>query len=172
MPLTSDQPLRELGLDLLMAVQLRNALGLTLGRTLPATLLFNYPTISELTDYLLKQGLVGMTSEGQSAGRSLSTVSGKEEPIAIVGMSCRFPGANSLQEFWQLLRDGVDAITEVPAERWDIAAYYDPEPGLPGKMYTRWGGFLTNVDQFDPQFFGISPRKPSRWILSSGFCWK
>ncbi|MCB9100063.1 MAG: amino acid adenylation domain-containing protein [Anaerolineales bacterium] len=157
--LDSDQPLRELGLDSLMAVQLRNALGLTLGRTLPATLLFNYPTISELTDYLLKQGLVGMTSEGQSAGRSLSTVSGKEEPIAIVGMSCRFPGANSLQEFWQLLRDGVDAITEVPAERWDIAAYYDPEPGLPGKMYTRWGGFLTNVDQFDPQFFGISPRE-------------
>lgn len=83
----------------------------------------------------------------------------KTEPIAIIGMSCRFPGeANNPEAFWQLLRNGVDAITEVPRERWDIDAYYDPNPDTPGKIYTRYGGFLQDIDQFDPQFFGISPR--------------
>src|SRR5215475_6323021 len=82
------------------------------------------------------------------------------EPIAIIGMSCRFPGgAESPETFWQLLHDGRDAITEVPADRWNMATYYDPTPDTPGKMYTRWGGFVSRVDQFDPQFFGISPRE-------------
>jgi acyl transferase domain-containing protein/NAD(P)-dependent dehydrogenase (short-subunit alcohol dehydrogenase family)/acyl carrier protein len=84
----------------------------------------------------------------------------KTEPIAIVGMSCRFPGgADTPNAFWQLLQNGVDAITEVPKDRWDIHDYYDPNPDVPGKMYTRYGGFLQQVDQFDPQFFGISPRE-------------
>lgn len=83
----------------------------------------------------------------------------KTEPIAIIGMSCRFPGeANNPEEFWKLLRNGVDAITEVPKDRWDIDAYYDPNPDTSGKIYTRYGGFLQDIDQFDPQFFGISPR--------------
>jgi acyl transferase domain-containing protein len=84
------------------------------------------------------------------------------EPIAIVGIGCRFPGANNPESFWELLRDGVDAITEVPADRWDVDAFYDPEPGIPGKMYTRYGGFIDQVDQFDPSFFGISPREAER----------
>ena len=84
----------------------------------------------------------------------------KSEPIAIVGMGCRFPGgANDPEAFWSLLRDGVDAIAPVPQERWDINAYYDPDPDTPGKMYTRYGGFIDRVDGFDPQFFGISPRE-------------
>ncbi|MBZ0285291.1 MAG: polyketide synthase dehydratase domain-containing protein [Anaerolineae bacterium] len=84
----------------------------------------------------------------------------KAEPIAIVGMACRFPGgANSPEEFWQLLRDGVDAITDVPAARWDVDAYYDPDPNAPGKIASRWGGFVDNVDRFEPQIFGISPRE-------------
>ena len=83
------------------------------------------------------------------------------EPIAIIGIGCRFPGAKSPEAFWQLLRDGVDAITEVPADRWDIDALYDPNPATPGKMNTRWGGFLKQVDQFDAQFFGIIPREAS-----------
>ncbi|MDP9360665.1 MAG: SDR family NAD(P)-dependent oxidoreductase [Acidobacteriota bacterium] len=82
------------------------------------------------------------------------------EPIAIVGVSCRFPGgADDPEKFWELLRAGRDAVTEVPRERWDIDRYYDPAPGTPGKMYTREGAFLRNVDQFDPQFFGIAPRE-------------
>ena len=82
------------------------------------------------------------------------------EPIAIIGMGCRFPGgANDAQQFWQLLSNGVDAITEIPEGRWDVDAYFDPNPEIPGKMYTNCGGFLQQVDQFDPQFFGISPRE-------------
>lgn len=84
----------------------------------------------------------------------------KHEPIAIVGIGCRFPGgANDADTFWGLLRDGVDTVSEVPPDRWDIDAYYDPDPDAPGKMYTRWGAFLDQVDQFDPQFFGITPRE-------------
>src|SRR5579862_6605824 len=83
----------------------------------------------------------------------------RREPIAIVGMGCRFPGADTPEAYWRLLRDGVDAISEVPPERWDAEAIYDPEPGKPGKMCTRLGGFLKSADRFDPLFFGISPRE-------------
>ena len=82
----------------------------------------------------------------------------KAEPIAIVGLGCRFPGgADSPETYWQLLRNGVDAITEVPKDRWDVDAYYDPEPNKPCKINSRNGGFLTEVDGFDPHFFNISP---------------
>jgi len=84
------------------------------------------------------------------------------EPIAIIGIGCRFPGTNNPESFWQLLRNGVDTITEVPKERWDVDIFYDPKPATPGKMNTRWGGFLEQVDQFDPSFFGISPREAQR----------
>jgi acyl transferase domain-containing protein/SAM-dependent methyltransferase len=84
----------------------------------------------------------------------------RTEPIAIVGLGCRFPGgAESPEAYWQLLREGTDAITEVPPERWDVEAYYDPEPDSPGKLATRHGGFLSRVDAFDADFFGISPRE-------------
>jgi len=82
------------------------------------------------------------------------------EPIAIIGIGCRFPGnANNPAAFWTLLQAGVDAITEIPADRWNIAEHYHPEPGTPGKTYSRWGGFLHGVDQFEPEGFGISPRE-------------
>jgi malonyl CoA-acyl carrier protein transacylase len=84
------------------------------------------------------------------------------EPIAIIGIGCRFPGANNPEAFWQILRDGVDAITEVPPDRWDINSFYDPEPAKLGKMNTRWGGFLEQVDHFEPSFFGISSREAER----------
>ncbi|NEP57569.1 MAG: acyltransferase domain-containing protein [Symploca sp. SIO2G7] len=84
----------------------------------------------------------------------------KTEPIAIVGMACRFPGgANNPSTFWRLLHDGIDAITPVPPQRWDVDAYYDPDPEVPEKAYTKQGGFIDQVDQFDPLFFGISPRE-------------
>lgn len=85
---------------------------------------------------------------------------GAHEPVAIVGIGCRFPGgADTPERFWELVRDGVDAISEVPAQRWAIDDYYHPDPDAPGKMNTRWGGFLGAVDGFDPHFFGVSPRE-------------
>lgn len=82
------------------------------------------------------------------------------EPIAIIGMGCRFPGgANDPERFWELLRDGRDAIGEVPPDRWNVEDYYDPDPDAPGKMYTSSGGFLRSVDTFDARFFDIAPRE-------------
>jgi acyl transferase domain-containing protein/NAD(P)-dependent dehydrogenase (short-subunit alcohol dehydrogenase family) len=84
----------------------------------------------------------------------------RTEPIAIVGVGCRLPGsANDPEAFWDLLRNGVDAIREVPADRWKVEEYFDPNPGTPGKTYSRWGGFMDQIDRFDPEFFGISPRE-------------
>ncbi|MEO1133148.1 MAG: type I polyketide synthase, partial [Cyanobacteria bacterium J06639_1] len=84
------------------------------------------------------------------------------EPIAIVGMGCRFPGASDPDAYWQLLHRGGDAISEVPQDRWDVDAYFNETPATPGKTNTRWGGFLEQVDRFDPGFFGISPREAER----------
>ena len=86
------------------------------------------------------------------------------EPIAIIGMGCRFPGqkdkpTDSPQAFWELLRTGQDVAREIPPTRWDIDAYYDPDPDAPGKMYVRQGYFLDDVDQFDPTFFNLAPRE-------------
>ncbi|MCF2151836.1 acyltransferase domain-containing protein [Desmonostoc muscorum LEGE 12446] len=84
----------------------------------------------------------------------------KREPIAIIGIGCRFPGGvNDPQTFWHLLQNGVDAIDKIPPQRWNVEHYYHPDPNTPGKMYTRYGGFLDEVDRFDCQFFGISPRE-------------
>ena len=80
-------------------------------------------------------------------------------PIAITGIGCRFPEATGPEAFWGLLTSGGDAIKEIPANRFDVDAFYDARPGIPGKLYSRWGGFLDQVDQFDPYFFGISPRE-------------
>lgn len=85
------------------------------------------------------------------------------EPLAVIGMSCRFPGgAHGTAAFWHLLKNGVDAIREVPEERWPVAAHFDPTPATPEKMNTRWGGFIDGVDQFDANFFGISPREAAQ----------
>ena len=84
------------------------------------------------------------------------------EPIAIIGLGCRFPKSPNPQAFWQLLEQGMDAVIEVPKERWDIEQYYDPNPDATGKMYTRFANFITDVDKFDPEFFRISPREAKK----------
>ncbi|MGQ4807008.1 6-deoxyerythronolide-B synthase EryA1, modules 1 and 2 [Candidatus Entotheonellaceae bacterium PAL068K] len=84
----------------------------------------------------------------------------KSEPLAIIGVGCRFPGGIDTPDvLWQRLGAGVDAIVEVPPDRWDVDAYYDPDPEALGKMYVRHGGFLPQVDAFDPHFFNLSPRE-------------
>jgi len=87
---------------------------------------------------------------------------GGAEPVAIIGIGCRFPGANGPSAFWEMLCNGVDVITEVPADRFDINAFYDPRQVTPGKISSRWGGFLDRVDHFDAGFFGLAPREASR----------
>lgn len=115
--------------------------------------------MAEPIDYQarLKQALTAM----QKMRARLDALEGaRTEPIAVIGIGCRFPGGvRGPEAYWNLLHNGVDAITEVPPDRWDVAGYYDPDPGAPGKMYARHGGFLDNLDQFDPQFFGIAPRE-------------
>ncbi len=156
----ADIPFKELGLDSLTAVELRNALGRRAGVSLPATLAFDHPTPSAVAKYLLAEVLsIGDVTTTPSNHTSTSA----DEPIAIVGMGCRYPGGVIDPEtFWRLLSEGVDAVTEVPAERWDIDALYDPDPEATGKMTTRFGGFVLGVDRFDPEFFGISPREAQK----------
>ncbi|AUX41122.1 polyketide synthase [Sorangium cellulosum] len=84
------------------------------------------------------------------------------EPVAVIGMACRFPGSDGADAFWRLLRGGGDAVSEVPSERWDAAAFHDPAPGAAGKMVSRRGGFLRDIDRFDAAFFGISPREAAQ----------
>ena len=85
------------------------------------------------------------------------------EPVAIVGMGCRFPGGvKSPDDLWKLLAEGRDAVVEVPKDRWHLPAIYHPDPAKPGRMNTRRGGFLDQIDRFDAQFFGISPREAAR----------
>lgn len=156
----ADQPLQELGLDSLTALELRNGLASTVGQSLPATLLFDHPTIDALADYLLNEVLSLEGDGGPASNVTGAAAMAADEPIAVIGMGCRFPGGvNDLETFWSLLDGGVDAVSEIPEDRWDVEAYFDPDPEVAGKMYTRWGGFLSELDRFDPQFFGISPRE-------------
>jgi acyl transferase domain-containing protein len=83
----------------------------------------------------------------------------RSEPIAIVGAACRFPGAPDLESFGRLLRDGIDAVSVIPGDRWDLERHYSPDPDAPGKMYTRHGSFVEGHDRFDAEFFGISARE-------------
>jgi acyl transferase domain-containing protein/acyl-CoA synthetase (AMP-forming)/AMP-acid ligase II len=159
--LDPDVGLFDLGLTSALAVELRARLEPLVGRSLPATLVFDYPTISKLATHLAGQSRQRQAPSLSVAGRHGGDAPDGPEPLAIIGMGCRLPGgAVDPRSYWELLRDGRDATGPVPDDRWDADAFYDPDPAAPWKMNTRRGGFLDGpVDGFDAEAFGISPRE-------------
>jgi acyl transferase domain-containing protein/acyl-CoA synthetase (AMP-forming)/AMP-acid ligase II/acyl carrier protein len=156
------RPIATYGLQSVDMVGMVGELERWVGRKLPATLAWEYPTV---------EALAGFLSADAGSDRSMTSPVGPTrgersdraaEPIAIVGIGCRFPGANGPEGYWRLLIEGRDAVTEVPASRWKLEDFVSDDPSAPGKTRTRWGGFLEGIDQFDPHFFGISAREAAR----------
>jgi acyl transferase domain-containing protein/acyl carrier protein len=174
------QPFLEMGIDSVTALKLVAILEDQTQTFLPKTLFFDYANIKDLSQGLVKQysnllnfkqSIPQPTANVQISKAVENTASKSQietnwahstfnsEPIAVIGMSGRFPDASDVQSFWELLRQGHDAVTEVPAERWDVNKYYNPNPQAEGTSYSKWGAFLKNLEQFDPLLFRISPRE-------------
>lgn len=143
-------PMHRYGLDSLKFTHLATSLSEFVGWKVPVTWMWQYPSVDELCRALVD----GPRAAEPTPGTERRTAS--HEPVAIVGIGCRFPGGPDPSSFWTFLSEGRDAVGPVPAARRDL---------LRGSA--RWGGFIDGIDQFDPLFFGISPAKPSRWIHSS-----
>ncbi|MFZ5635022.1 MAG: SDR family NAD(P)-dependent oxidoreductase [Pseudomonadota bacterium] len=178
-----DAALEQYGIDSVLAMRLTNQLERTFG-SLSKTLFFEYQTIAALAGYLVKAHSDALTRrlgvDGESApppseraflpepvravrasarGRFAAARPAPVREVAIVGLAGRYPQAENVDEFWRNLKLGRDCIGEVPPERWDHARYFDPDPNKPGKTYSKWGGFLDDIDRFDPLFFNISPKE-------------
>ncbi|WP_254393750.1 type I polyketide synthase, partial [Streptomyces buecherae] len=150
-------PFQELGFDSITAVELRNQLATSTGITIAPTLVFDHPTPHAVATYLRGQ----LTGQRATAAARPASVVGSDEPIAIVGMACRYPGGvRSPRDLWELVVEGRDAIAGMPTDRnWDLDTLFHPDPEHLGTSYTNEGGFLYEAAEFDAAFFGISPRE-------------
>ena len=142
------KPFDTYGMSSTEAVVLSGDLEQLLGRKLSPTLIYDHPSVSELSRYLMSIPV------DKECSTTVSSQIDLQQSIAIVGIGCRFPGADNPHSFWKLLCDGRDVISEVPTKRWDALAFFHPDATVPGKAVTRWGGFLDDVESFDPFFFG------------------
>ncbi|QSQ17526.1 non-ribosomal peptide synthetase/type I polyketide synthase [Myxococcus landrumensis] len=154
-----DEPFVTYGLTSKEAVFLTGDLADWLEQDVSPTALWEHPTIAALSRHL-----AGLYAPKASvpAPEAVTKEVDDEDAIAVTAMACRFPGAASPEAYWALLQRGGDAITEVPASRWDVRRFHGAGPGAPGTMNTRWGGFVEGIDTFDPLFFGIAPREAHR----------
>ncbi|SCG79570.1 erythronolide synthase, partial [Micromonospora humi] len=153
-----NRPFKALGFDSLTAVELRDRLNTATGLTLPASLVYDYPSPAALAGHLTAEIL------GAAGGPAVTVVeraAGSDEPIAIVGIGCRYAGdIRTPEDLWRLVAAGGDGVSEFPADRgWDLAGLYHPDPDHSGTSYTRHGGFIGDIADFDAGMFGISPRE-------------
>lgn len=162
--LDPDERFYALGLDSARAASWLAKLGERLGRSLPLTAAWQYPTPRDLASAIVAADRTGFDPRGLGAppatcsgaqGRTLIAV--ENEPIAVVGLACRLPGAEDPRQLWTRLVGDRETVGEVPADRWPVDRFYDPDPLAAGKMNTRRGGFLDRIDRFDAEFFAISP---------------
>ncbi|MFH9736064.1 beta-ketoacyl synthase N-terminal-like domain-containing protein, partial [Streptomyces sp. NPDC017260] len=152
-----ERTFRDLGVDSLAAVELRNGLGRATGLKLPATLVFDYPTPAVLARHLLDE--ISGTVRADSVTAAVNPAD--DDPIVIIGMACRYPGGvASPEDLWRLVADGTDAVSGFPTDRgWNLERLYDPTGTRPHTSYVNRGGFLHDVAEFDPGFFGIAPNE-------------
>ncbi len=155
------EPFAAFGLESVDLVGISGDLEKWTGQQLSPTLLYEYPTIEDMARFL--SGEQARNSALLSLQQETRAES-EQEPVAIIGMACRFPGSSTPEAFWDFLQRGGDAVGPIPEDRWDVGVYYDPDRSAPGKMYTRSGAFLSpdKIRSFDAAFFGISPREARR----------
>ncbi|WP_067339080.1 non-ribosomal peptide synthetase [Stappia indica] len=158
--LGADETIDRFGVDSVSALDIVAALETRFG-SLPQTLLFEHPTIARLAAELeaMGRGTVATAKEAPAPAPVPAVPATASDGIAVIAVAGRFPGAGTVEEFWQALEEGRDCVREVPAERWDVETNWSPRKGQPLASHCRWGGFIDDVDRFDAGFFGYSPRE-------------